>query len=154
MCFAVAIVINKLSHLSDRVCNSCWRRKVRNLFQLFHVVKNSTVTKEESVQSVQIVSFPTEITVLCFALSAKPCKSQSVSNRLTCNASKSSPRKALFSSVREQSQHQPKGNFLEEHIYNVSSLFEINETQVKDTIIYPSCNVVIPTIHHKQSPLA
>ena len=49
VCFAVAIVINKLSHLSDRVCSSCWRRKVRNLFQLFHLVKNST--KEESVQS-------------------------------------------------------------------------------------------------------
>ena len=48
-CFAVAIVINKLSHLSDRVCNSCWRRKVRNLFQLFHLVKNST--GEESVKS-------------------------------------------------------------------------------------------------------
>ena len=30
-------------------CHSCWRRKVRNLFQLFHLVKNST--KEESVQS-------------------------------------------------------------------------------------------------------
>jgi ABC-type lipoprotein export system ATPase subunit len=48
VCFAVAIVINKLSHLSDRMCNSCWRRKVRNLFQLFHLVKNST--KEERVQ--------------------------------------------------------------------------------------------------------
>jgi hypothetical protein len=70
VCFAVAIVINKLSRLSDRVCNSCWRRKVRNLFQLFHLVKNST--KEESVnsESRSIV---------------KPCKSQSVSNRLTCN---------------------------------------------------------------------
>jgi hypothetical protein len=31
-------------------------------------------------------------------------------------ASKSSPRKAPFSSVQEQSQHQPKDNFLEEHI--------------------------------------
>jgi ABC-type lipoprotein export system ATPase subunit len=49
VCYAVAIVINKLSHLSDRVCNSCWRRKVRHLFQLCHLVKNST--KEESVQS-------------------------------------------------------------------------------------------------------
>jgi hypothetical protein len=49
VCFAAAIVINKLSHLSDRVCNSCWRRKVRNLFQLFHLVKNSI--KEGSVQS-------------------------------------------------------------------------------------------------------
>jgi hypothetical protein len=31
-------------------------------------------------------------------------------------ASKSSPPKALFSSVQEQSQHQPKDNFLEEHV--------------------------------------
>jgi hypothetical protein len=31
-------------------------------------------------------------------------------------ASKSSPQKALFSSVQEQSQHQRKDNFLEEHI--------------------------------------
>ena len=45
VCFAVAIVVNKLSHLSDRVCNSYWWWKVRNLF---HLVKNST--KEESVQ--------------------------------------------------------------------------------------------------------
>jgi hypothetical protein len=35
---------------------------------------------------------------------------------LHATASKSSPRKALFSSVQELSQHQPKGNFLEEHI--------------------------------------
>jgi hypothetical protein len=52
---------------------------------------------------------------------------------LHATASKSSPRKALFSSVQEQSQHQPKDNFLDEHI-NVSNLFEINETQVKVTI--------------------
>jgi hypothetical protein len=68
-------------------------------------------------------------------------------------ASKSSPRKALFSSVQEQSQHQPKDNFLDEHI-NVSNLFEINETQVKVTIVFPSGNVAIPTLHDKQSPLA
>jgi hypothetical protein len=49
----------------------------------------------------------------------------------------SSSRKALFSSVQEQSQHQPKDNFLEEHI-NVSNLFEINESQVKVNIVYPS----------------
>jgi hypothetical protein len=128
VCFAVAIVINKLSHLSDRVFNSCWRRKVRNLFQLFHLVKNST--KEESVQIVSNGNYR------CFALSAKPCKTLGLVNRkvfrivLHATASKSSPRKAMFSSVQEQSQHQPKGNFLEEHIYNVSSLFEINETQV------------------------
>jgi ribosomal protein RSM22 (predicted rRNA methylase) len=35
---------------------------------------------------------------------------------LHATASKSSPRKALFSSVQEQIQHQLKGNFLEEHI--------------------------------------
>jgi hypothetical protein len=35
---------------------------------------------------------------------------------LHATASKSSPREALFSSVQEQSQHQPKDNFLEEHI--------------------------------------
>ena len=47
MCVSVAIVINKLSLLSDRVCNSRGR-KVRNLFKLFNLVKNST--REESVQ--------------------------------------------------------------------------------------------------------
>jgi hypothetical protein len=35
---------------------------------------------------------------------------------LHATASKSSPRKALFSSVQEQSQHRPKDNFLEENI--------------------------------------
>jgi hypothetical protein len=49
------------------------------------------------------------------------------------HASKSSPRKALFSLVQEQSQHQPKDSFREEHI-NVSNLFEINESQVKVTV--------------------
>ena len=53
---------------------------------------------------------------------------------LHATASKSSPPKALFSSMQEQSQHQPKDNFLEEHIYNVSCLFEINEPQVNVTI--------------------
>jgi hypothetical protein len=48
--------------------------------------------------------------------------SRSLANRkvfrigLHATASKSSSRKALFSSVQEQSQHQPKDNFLEEHI--------------------------------------
>ena len=101
VCFAVAIVINKLSHLSDRVCNSCRRGKVRNLFQLFHLVKNST--KEESVQSPdRFVS--TAITVFCFALSAKPCKSQSVSNRLTCNRPQIfTAKSAVFYSARTES---------------------------------------------------
>jgi hypothetical protein len=35
---------------------------------------------------------------------------------LHATASKSSPPKALFSSVQEQSQHQPKNNSFEEHI--------------------------------------
>ena len=35
---------------------------------------------------------------------------------LHATVSKSSPRKALFSSVQEQGQHQPKDNFLEGHI--------------------------------------
>jgi hypothetical protein len=70
---------------------------------------------------------------------------------LHATASKSSPRKALFSSVQEQSQHQPKDNFLEEHNINVSNLFEINETQVKVTIVYPSRNVAIPTLPSRQA---
>jgi hypothetical protein len=48
--------------------------------------------------------------------------------------------------VQEQSQHQPKDNFLEEHItYQVClKLF----TQVKVTIVYPSSrNVAIPTLY-------
>jgi hypothetical protein len=75
---------------------------------------------------------------------------------LHATASKYSPRKALFSSVQEQSQHQPKNNFLEEHI-NVSNLFEINETQVLKglySIVYPSDNAAILILHDKQSPLA
>jgi hypothetical protein len=44
------------------LCNSCWRREVRNLFQLFHLVKNST--KEESVQSLWKRSESLESTTL------------------------------------------------------------------------------------------
>ena len=145
ICASIAIVINKLSHLSDRVCNSCGR-KVRNLFQLFNLVKNST--KEESVQSPDRFKWQLPSSV--------SHSQRSTANRkvfrivLHATASKSSSRKALFSSVQEQSQHQPKDNFLEEHI-NVSNLFEINETQVKVTIVYPSRNVAIPTLHDKQS---
>jgi hypothetical protein len=73
---------------------------------------------------------------------------------LHATASKPSPRKALFSSVQEQSQHQPKDNFLEEHTTYQVCLKLINETQVKVTIVYPSRNVAIPTLHDKQSPLA
>jgi hypothetical protein len=58
-------------------------------------------------------------------------------------ASKSSPRKA---------QQQPNDNFLQEHM-NVSNLFEINETQVKVTIVYPSGNVAIPKVQDKQSQM-
>jgi hypothetical protein len=151
VCFAVAIVINKLSHLSDRVCNSCWRRKVRNLFQIFHLVNNST--KEESVQ---IVSFQTAITVFCFALSQRSLANRKVFRiGLHATASKSSPRKAqLFSSVQEQSQHQPKGNFLEEHITYQVCLKLMKLKYIKVTIVYPSRNVAIPTLHDRQSPLA
>jgi hypothetical protein len=105
-----------MSHLSDRVCNSCWWRKVRNLFQLFHVVKNST--KEESVQSPDRFVSNGNYRILFRSLS----EALQFANRkvfrigLHATASKSSPRKALFSSVQEQSQHQPNGNFLEEHI--------------------------------------
>ena len=152
VCFAVAIVINKLSHLSDRVCNSCWRRKVRNLFQLFHLVKNST--KEESVQSPDRFVSNGNYRLLFRSLSEALQIRKVFKIGLHATASKSSPRKALFSSVQEQSQHQPKDNFLEEHITYRSSLFEINETQVKVTIVYPSRNVAIPTLHDKQSPLA
>jgi ribosomal protein S3AE len=61
-----------------------------------------------------------------------------------------SPRKALFSSVQEQSQHQPKDNFLKEHItYQVCLKFIM-----KVTIVYPTRNVAIPTLYDKQSPLA
>ena len=100
--------------LSDRMCNSRWR-KVRNLFQLFNLVKNST--KEESVHS-PCRSFQTAIIL---PSSVSPSQ-RSPANRkvfrigLHATASKSSPRKALFSSVQEQSQHQPRDNFLEEHI--------------------------------------
>ena len=52
MCASIAIVINKMSHLSDRVCNSCGRKE-RNLFQLFNLVKNST---KKIASRVQIVS--------------------------------------------------------------------------------------------------
>jgi hypothetical protein len=76
-------------------------------------------------------SFQTAITVFCFAISEKPRKTQSVSIRigLHATASKSSSRKACFPQI------------------NVSNLFEINETQVKVTVVYPSGNVAIPTLH-------
>jgi hypothetical protein len=60
-------------------------------------------------------------------------------------SSESSARKLQFSSAQERSQQQPKDSFLEEHI-NVSNIFEINETRVKFTIVYPSRNVAIPTL--------
>jgi hypothetical protein len=58
----------------------------------------------------------------CLLASSVSLNQGSLANRkvfrigLHATASKSSPRKALFSSVQEQSQHQPKDNFLEEHI--------------------------------------
>jgi hypothetical protein len=48
MCASVTIIINRLSHLSDCVFNSCWRRKVRNLFQLFHLGIELNKRKERS----------------------------------------------------------------------------------------------------------
>jgi hypothetical protein len=73
---------------------------------------------------------------------------------LHATASKPSPRKALFSSVQEQSQHQPKDNFLEEHItYQVCLKLINNETQVKVTIVYPSHNVAIPTVSRQAIPI-
>jgi hypothetical protein len=113
VCFAIAIIINKLSRLSDRVCNSCWRRKVRNLFQLFHLVKNST--KEESVQSPDR-SISTGHYRLLFRSLSEALQIAVFRIGLHATASKSSPRKALFSLVQEQSQHRPKANFFEEHI--------------------------------------
>jgi hypothetical protein len=68
-------------------------------------------------------------------------------------ASKPSPRKALFSSVQELSQHQPKDNFLEEHITYQVCLKLINETQEKVTIVYPSRNVAIPTVSRQAIPI-
>jgi hypothetical protein len=114
MCASVAIVINKLSHLSDHVCNSCWRRKVRNLFQLFHLVKNST--KEESVQSSDHFVSNGQLASSVSLSQRSPANRKLFQIGLHASASKSSPQKALFSSVQEQSQHQPKDNFLEEHI--------------------------------------
>jgi hypothetical protein len=76
---------------------------------------------------------------------------------LHATAPKSSPRKGLFSSVQEQSQHQPKDNFLEEHItYQVClKLMKLKyRFNYSNTIVYPSRNVAIPTLHDKQSPLA
>ncbi len=147
MCASVGIIINKLSHLSDRVCNSCGR-KVRNLFQLFHLVKNST--KEESVQSLD--RFKRQLPSSVSPSQRSPGNRKVLRTRLHGTASKSSPQKALFSSVQEQSQQQPNDNFLQEH-RNVSNLFEINESQVKVTIVYPSGNVAIPKVQDKQSQM-
>ena len=97
------------------MCNSCWGRKVRNLFQLFHLVKNST--KEESVQSPdRFVSNGTRLPSSVSLSQRSPVNRKVFRIGLHVTASKSSPRKALFSSVQEQSQHQPKDNFFEEHI--------------------------------------
>ena len=53
MCASVGIVINRLSHLSDRVCNFCGR-KVRKLFQLFSFGKE--LEKRKRVFRAQLVS--------------------------------------------------------------------------------------------------
>ena len=104
------------------------------LFQLFNLVlKNST--KEESVQSPD--RFKRQLPSSISPSQRSSSNRKVFRNDLHATASKSSSRKVLFSSVQEQSQHQPKYNFLEEHI-NVSNLFEMNETQVKVTVVYPS----------------
>ena len=145
MCAAVGIVINKLPYLSDRVCNSCGR-KVRNLFHLFNLIKNST--KKESVQNPPRFKRLLPSSVSPSQRSPANRKVFRTGSRVT--TSKPSPQRQLFASVQGQSQHQAKDNFLEKHI-SVSNLFESNETQVKVTIIYPSGNVAIPTLHDKQS---
>jgi hypothetical protein len=50
------------------------------------------------------------------SLTQRSLANRKVFRGLHATAFKSSPRKALFSSGQEQSQHQPKDNFLEEHI--------------------------------------
>ena len=107
MCCAVAIgiVINKLSHLSDRVCNSCWRRKVQNLF---HLVKNST--KEESVQSPDRFVSNGNLIPPSVSLSQR-----SLVNRKVFRIGLQSLHATAY-------QHQPKDNFLEEvRTHNVST---------------------------------
>ena len=116
MCFAVAIVINKLSHLSDCVCNFVGGPAA------------------ESTKFISVMSFGKELDKRrersesrSFRFKRQLPSSVSLSQRIPGNrkvfriglhatASKPSPRKALFSSMQEQSQHQPKDNFLEGHI--------------------------------------
>jgi hypothetical protein len=113
MCFAVAIVINKLSHLSDCVCNFVGGPAA------------------ESTKFISVMSFGRELDKRrersesrSFRFKWKLPSSVSLSQRIPGNrkvfriglhatASKPSPpRKALFSSMQEQSQHQPKDNVL------------------------------------------
>ena len=112
------------------------------------MVKNST--KEESVQSLD--RFKRQLPSSVSPSQRSPGNRKVLRTGLHGTASKSSPQKALFSSVQEQSQQQPNDNFLQEH-RNVSNLFEINESQVKVTIVYPSGNVAIPKVQDKQSQM-
>ena len=148
MCASVGIVINKLPHLSDRVCNSCGR-KVRNIFQLFNLVKKSTnedvLGKDRFKRQLPSSVSPSQRSPRKVLRTGLHASDSSVS--------KSTPRKSLFSSVQKQPiQHQPKDRFLQEHM-NISNLFESNETQVKVTIAYPSGNVTIPALNDKQSQM-
>ena len=130
MCAAVGIVINKSPYVSDCVCNSCGR-KVRNMFQLFNLIKNST--KQESVQSPPCFKW-------LLSSSVSPAQRSFANHKVFrrtgshVTTSKPSPKRELFASVQEQSQRQVKDNFLKKHI-SVSNLFETNETQVSyDTL--------------------
>jgi hypothetical protein len=78
------------------------------------LVKNST--KEESVQSSDHFVSNGQLASSVSLSQRSPANRKLFQIGLHASASKSSPQKALFSSVQEQSQHQPKDNFLEEHI--------------------------------------
>ena len=82
-------------------------------FSMSFAVKNST--KEESVQSPDRFVSNGNYRLLFRSLS-EAVEIAVFRIGLHATASKSSPREALFSPVQEQSQHQPKDNFLERHI--------------------------------------
>jgi hypothetical protein len=74
--------------------------------------------RERSESRIQIVSFQNgNYRLLSVSLSQRSLANRKVFRiSLHATASKSSPRKALFSSVQEQSQHQPRDHFPEEQI--------------------------------------
>ena len=89
VCFAVAIVINKLSHLSDCVCNSCWRRKVRNLF-------GKELNKRRERSESRSFRFKRQLPSSVSLSQRSPGNRKVFRIGLHATASKSSPRKALF----------------------------------------------------------